>query len=115
MPALYRVAAALVFASIKEGFGLAVLEALASGTPVIVSRIAPFTEYLAEDDAVFVDPFDVSSITEGMLAALAPAARTRLAARGRKVAAWFNWRRSAEQHLAVYAHCAALWKGVAHA
>jgi glycosyltransferase-like protein len=40
MPALYRVAAALVFPSIKEGFGLVVLEAMASGVPVVTSRIA---------------------------------------------------------------------------
>ena len=46
MPALYRRASALVFASVKEGFGLCVLEAMACGTPVVVSRIAPFVEYL---------------------------------------------------------------------
>ena len=52
LPALYRIADALVFPSVKEGFGLVVLEAMASGVPVIASRIAPFTEYLAEDDVV---------------------------------------------------------------
>ena len=48
MPSLYRLANALVFPSVKEGFGLVVLEAMASGTPVVTSRIAPFTEYLGE-------------------------------------------------------------------
>src|SRR5713101_9745543 len=48
MPALYRAAAALVFPSIKEGFGLVVLEAMACGVPVVTSRIAPFTEYLGD-------------------------------------------------------------------
>ena len=52
MPALYRLACALVFASVNEGFGLAVLEAMACGTPVVVSRIAPFTEYLGADALV---------------------------------------------------------------
>ena len=54
MPALYRLADALVFASLHEGFGLAVLEAMASGTPVVVSHIAPFTEYLGEGDVCLV-------------------------------------------------------------
>ena len=56
MPALYRLASALVFASVKEGFGLCVLEAMASGTPVVVSRIAPFVEYLDPSDALWCDP-----------------------------------------------------------
>ena len=50
MPALYRCADVLVLPSLNEGFGLVVLEAMASGTPVVISRIAPFTEYLREGD-----------------------------------------------------------------
>ncbi|RYY60467.1 MAG: MSMEG_0565 family glycosyltransferase, partial [Comamonadaceae bacterium] len=50
MPGLYRLADAVAMPSLNEGFGLVVLEALASGTPVVVSRIAPFTEYLEEGD-----------------------------------------------------------------
>jgi glycosyltransferase-like protein len=50
MPALYRAADVLVFPSVKEGFGLVVLEAMASGVPVVTSRIAPFTEYLGDGD-----------------------------------------------------------------
>ena len=58
MPALYRAAHALVFPSIKEGFGLVVLEAMASGVPVVTSRIAPFTEYLGDGDVLWCDPCD---------------------------------------------------------
>ena len=54
MPALYRAADALVFPSVKEGFGLVVLEAMASGVPVVTSRIAPFTEYLGDGDVAVV-------------------------------------------------------------
>ncbi len=59
MPALYRAADALVFPSVKEGFGLVVLEAMASGIPVVTSRIAPFTEYLGDDDVLWCEPDDV--------------------------------------------------------
>jgi glycosyltransferase-like protein len=52
MPALYRLADALVFASVKEGFGLCVLEALASGTAAVVSAIPPFTEWIGETDVL---------------------------------------------------------------
>src|SRR6202020_701713 len=72
MPSLYRLADALVFPSVKEGFGLVVLEAMASGVPVIASRIAPFTEYLAEDEVVWCRPDSVASIADAMLMALAP-------------------------------------------
>jgi hypothetical protein len=47
-------------ASTREGFGLVVLEALASGTPVVASRIAPFTEYLDDDSASWADPLDIA-------------------------------------------------------
>jgi glycosyltransferase-like protein len=56
MPALFRTATALIFPSIREGFGLVVLEAMASGVPVVVSRLAPFTEYLAGDDVLCATP-----------------------------------------------------------
>ena len=56
-----------------------------SGTPVVVSRIAPFIEYLGEGDALFCDPYDPASIAAAMRAALRPddgaAARARPRAR----------------------------------
>jgi glycosyltransferase-like protein len=100
MPALYRLASALVFASVKEGFGLCVLEAMASAKPVVVSRIAPFTEYLREGDALFCDPFDPASIAAAMRRALRP--EPTLRARGLAVAASHSWRAVAERTLAQY-------------
>ena len=87
MPALYRAATALVFPSIKEGFGLVVLEAMASGVPVVTSRIAPFTEYLGDDDVAWCDPFDTASIAAAMAQSLdgarrAPLIAARIADRG---------------------------------
>jgi glycosyltransferase-like protein len=100
MAALYRLATALVFASLKEGFGLCVLEAMACGTAVVVSRIAPFTEYLAADDALFCDPSDPASIAAAMRAAALPDEARR--ARGLAVAARHGWHVVARRNLALY-------------
>jgi glycosyltransferase-like protein len=102
MPALYRCADALVFPSIKEGFGLVVLEAMASGVPVVTSRIAPFTEYLDDGDVAWCDPRDAASIASAMTAALERPGRDALIARGFAVAARHDWSRVAQAHLPAY-------------
>jgi glycosyltransferase involved in cell wall biosynthesis len=99
---LYRAASALAFASVKEGFGLVVLEAMACGVPVVTSRIAPFTEYLGPGDVFFCDPLNVPGIASAMLRALDPALRARNVARGHIVAAHHDWASSARMHLAAY-------------
>jgi glycosyltransferase-like protein len=102
MPALYRAASTLVFPSTREGFGLVVLEAMASGVPVVTSRIAPFTEYLGDDDVEWCDPFDAGSIASAMARSLDAAHRSRLIARGWSVAGRHSWEGTARAHLAVY-------------
>lgn len=103
MPSLYRLADALVFPSVKEGFGLVVLEAMASGTPVVTSRIAPFTEYLHENDVVWCDPHSVGSIANAMAMVLTEPLRSRMAQRGALVARQYDWSNTARAHLPVYA------------
>ncbi len=102
MPALYRLADALVFASVKEGFGLVVLEAMASGVPVVVSSIAPFTEYLGPEDVVWCDPRNAASIAEAMAISLLPPVRAGLIPRGLDLAAHHSWQRTAAAHLQAY-------------
>ncbi|WP_416065768.1 MSMEG_0565 family glycosyltransferase [Rhizobium sp. ZK1] len=102
MPALYRLADTLVFASVKEGFGLVVLEAMASGVPVVVSSIAPFTEYLCNDDVVWCDPHNAASIAEAMVISLMQPVRAGLIPRGLKLAAHHSWQRTAAAHLQAY-------------
>jgi glycosyltransferase-like protein len=102
MPALYRAAAALVFPSIKEGFGLVVLEAMASGVPVVTSRIAPFTEYLGDDDVLWCDPGDAGSIAATMAAVLETPPRRDLVAGSLAVPARHDWTAVARAHLPAY-------------
>ncbi len=98
MPRLYRLATALVFASVKEGFGLCVLESLASGVPALASRTEPFISYLAPDDAIWCDPLNVITIADAMALALRDESANRLRSNGPKVAAHFGWHSVAEAH-----------------
>ena len=102
MPRLYRLASALAFVSVKEGFGLCVLEAMASGVPVVVSAIEPFTSYLSAKDAIWCDPASVGSIAEAMALALDEKFAARLRGRGCAIAARFDWRAVARAHEPVY-------------
>lgn len=66
LAALYRCADAFCFPSLKEGWGLVVLEAIASMLPILLSDQPPFTEFLGRDQAVWVNPQDPNQIAEGM-------------------------------------------------
>jgi glycosyltransferase-like protein len=102
MPALYQAADVLVFPSIEEGFGLVVLEAMASGVPVVTSRIAPFTEYLGDGDALWCVPEQPASIAAAMTSALETSVRDALIARGFAVAARHTWSKVAHAHIPAY-------------
>ncbi len=102
MPALYRVADALVFPSLVEGFGLCPLEAMACGTPTIVSDIAPFSEHFERHETIWANPHDVSSIEAAMRMALDPATHARLSLSGPGTASRFAWSDVAYRHLELY-------------
>ncbi len=102
MPSLYRAAAMLCYPSVHEGFGLCVIEALASGIPAIVSHGAPFDEYLQPGDAIRVDPADPASIADGMLQALRPQAIRHARTNGPRRARGFGWDRVAARHRLLY-------------
>lgn len=102
MPALYRLADVLAFPSIKEGFGLVVLEGQASGVPVVVSRIAPFTEHLRDEDVVWCDPMSAASIANALAMALVPELASRLRIRGPVAARQHDWLEVATAHLSTY-------------
>lgn len=89
--ALYRRAAIYVHPSLYEGFGLTVLEAMASGTPVVTSNRSSLPE-VAGDAALLVDPTDVGALADA-IGGLCwdPAEAARLAARGEERARSFVW------------------------
>jgi alpha-1,3-rhamnosyl/mannosyltransferase len=100
---LYRDAAALVYPSRYEGFGLPLLEAMSCGTPVIASRAASIPEVTAEA-AILLDPDDEAAWAAAIEAVLRPETGTaaRLREAGLRRAADFSWRRTAEATAAVY-------------
>jgi glycosyltransferase involved in cell wall biosynthesis len=96
LPALYRGAAVFAYPSFFEGFGMPILEAMASGTPVVASS-HPSLDEAAGDAAVRVDPESPEAIAEGITRALGE--RDSLVARGLEHASRFTWRACGEAHL----------------
>lgn len=102
LPQLYSGAVALAYPSLWEGFGLPIVEAMASGTPVITSNNSSMQE-IGGDAALLVTPESVDEIAEAMYRI---ASDTQLQAsmreQGLERAAMFTWRNTAEQTLALY-------------
>lgn len=103
----YQGALAFLFPSMHEGFGLAVLEAMACGVaPVVAMKTAP--AWVAGPSAMLVAPKDVESIAEGIERIVSEDAwRRQAAAVAAKRARTFSWERCARETAAVYAQAAA--------
>jgi glycosyltransferase-like protein len=102
LPVLYRAADVFCFPSTKEGWGLVVLEAIASGLPVITADQPPFTEFLAPDQALLVDVESVEAIAAAMVTALNPAVGRSLVANSQAILPRYTWQHSAQLHLQQY-------------
>jgi len=105
LPGWYAAADVLAFPSTKEGWGLAVLEAMSAGLPVVASDLPVFREYLRPGrDALMVPTDDAAALAAALGTVLDDAALAdRLRAAGHEVCARFTWDRCAAEHQRIYA------------
>lgn len=104
IPLLYQAADVLAFPSVKEGWGLVALEAMAAGVPVLASDLPVFREYLRpEENALLVDPYSESAIAAGLLRLVEDGElRRQLSAAGLATAKRFDWAATAKAHVEYY-------------
>ena len=102
LPALYAGARGFVFPSLYEGFGLPLLEAMASGLPVLTSANSTLAE-VASGAALLVDPEDDDAIASGIHTVLEDDAwRSAAIARSLAVAAKYSWDQTARRTVEIY-------------
>ncbi|MBD2020806.1 glycosyltransferase, partial [Leptolyngbya sp. FACHB-36] len=102
LAALYRLADAFVFPSVKEGWGLVVLEAIACGLPVITANQPPLTEFLSSHQALLVDPDSPTAIAAAMCAVLQPDRSNALIQHSQSILPQYTWDASAKLHVQHY-------------
>jgi glycosyltransferase involved in cell wall biosynthesis len=105
---LYALADVVVMPSRWEGFGLVLVEAMASGTPLVTTAVGPIPEVVGEGSALMIRPDAPADLARAVLDVLDdPHLARSLAARGRERARTFSWARAGERLDAVYADLAA--------
>jgi glycosyltransferase involved in cell wall biosynthesis len=102
--AYYRAADVLAFPSVREGWGLTVLEAQAVGVPVVASDLPVMREYLVhEGNALLVSPEDPDAIAAALVRAVSdPVLAETLRRNGLETARRFDWTSSAIRHVEIY-------------
>jgi glycosyltransferase involved in cell wall biosynthesis len=104
LPLAYRAAEVFAFCSLSEGFGIPLLEAMASDVPIVTSNVGAMAE-VAGAASMLVDPYSVRSIADGLGALIrSPVLRRELIAKGRRRLEQFSWDLTARQTLEVYQH-----------
>lgn len=99
---VYNGAFAFLYPSVRESFGLPLLEAMACGTPVVTSNTSAIPE-VADDSVVYIDPTDIKSISEGMLKLENdPHLYNEISIKGLVRSKAFNWEYTGKQTLAIY-------------
>jgi glycosyltransferase-like protein len=105
LPSWYAAADVFAFPSAKEGWGLAILEAMSADLPVVASDLPVFREYLTPGRDALLVPVDSPAALAGALTSVLgdPQLAKRLRAAGQAVAARFTWAASASGHRTIYA------------
>ena len=102
LPMLYRGAAALVYPSLYEGFGLPPLEAMTYGCPVIAGHVSAIPEVLG-DAAAYFDPYRLETLTAVMETVLFnPVLKKYLSQKGREQVKLYSWEKMATETLRLY-------------
>jgi glycosyltransferase involved in cell wall biosynthesis len=110
LPYVYNMADALVMPSIVEGFGLPVLEAMACGTPVLISE-DPALQEVAGNAALSINGEDLRSLREALERLMTDRVlRRRLREGGMRQAARYSWERTARETMDVYAEAFHAWQ-----
>ncbi len=101
LPGLYAASSIFLYPSLKEGFGLPILEAMAAGSAVVTSSLSSMPE-VGGDAVRYADPYDVEAIRAALRELLEdPVRRAELAKAGRERAREFTWERTARETLAL--------------
>ena len=104
LPEWFQASDCFVFPSIKEGWGLVILEAMSAGLPVVASDIEVFHEFLVNNDnALMTKAANASSLAKGMALVQEDGALvSRLVDAGRSTASRYPWAATAAEHLEIY-------------
>lgn len=100
LPTLYSGASALIHPAIYEGFGLSPLQAMACGTPVVVSNTSSLPEVVGAA-GLYCDPFDENDIAEKIIEILNPSVQHRLSKNVKLQIDKFSWDKSAKKLLSL--------------
>lgn len=102
LPAIYTLAKIFLYPSLRESFGIPLLEAMACGTPIITSNTSAMPE-IVNDAALLVNPLNPESIAQAIDTLLSdPALQARLISNGYQRVKDFSWDKNARQTLEIY-------------
>lgn len=102
LPGLYKLSLLFLYPSLRESFGIPILEAMASGAPLICSNTSAIPE-IAGEDACYVNPSNPDDIAEKIEEVLKNnSLRNQLVEYGYKRAAMFSWKKTANELLELY-------------